>query len=425
MAKVNFQQGTLSQYDLLDVKDANTLYFLTDAKKIMKGDVDVTENIVVVTNFEGTAGGISVENAFEGKLYMNITTFECRIKNGDAWVILTPGYLTDSANWAEADSKKFATIGLIKKAITEAIEGITGGSAFISGLSWTAEAGNGEGKLVIERGDGGSDDVVLTGLPYKFAYDSDQLTITVSTYGGEPTIINLPKDNFVRSGRYEENATLPDPPGGTGPAIILVVNDGSEEAEEKEIVIPAESLVDVYTANNGNNDVVVTISESNEISAVVKIDPAEGNALVTSASGLKVDTSNKLNVYSTGNANEVVLSTANGTSVTRSGATILLDPDNDAELGTSQTMIPVASVIARAIATAQSNLTSLINGKLDSLGTGAADQVITSTATGSIQRSGKAIGGETLAEDPNANTVATEAAVAAAIQDATISWSTI
>lgn len=54
------------------------------------------------------------------------------------------------------------------------------------------------------------------------------------------------------------------------------------------------------------------------------------------------------------------------------------------------------------------------------LGTGEADVLITSTADGGIQRTSTKIGGATLAGTPNANTVATEAAVSDAI-----SWKTL
>lgn len=57
-----------------------------------------------------------------------------------------------------------------------------------------------------------------------------------------------------------------------------------------------------------------------------------------------------------------------------------------------------------------------ISGKMNTLGAGNADQILLSDAAGQAKRSGKAIGGATLASTPNANTVATEAAVNAIIQ---------
>jgi hypothetical protein len=61
-----------------------------------------------------------------------------------------------------------------------------------------------------------------------------------------------------------------------------------------------------------------------------------------------------------------------------------------------------------------------LNGKLDNVATGKTDEIVTATATGGVQASGKKVGGATLAVTPDANTVATEAAVADAM-----SWTII
>ena len=51
----------------------------------------------------------------------NNTSSGCKIKVSNAWVDVVPGYYTDGANWADAESGKFATIGLIKKGIQETL----------------------------------------------------------------------------------------------------------------------------------------------------------------------------------------------------------------------------------------------------------------------------------------------------------------
>lgn len=57
-----------------------------------------------------------------------------------------------------------------------------------------------------------------------------------------------------------------------------------------------------------------------------------------------------------------------------------------------------------------------LSGKMDALGSGAADQIVTSDADGQVQRSGKTVGGATISGTPSANVVATEAAVNAIAQ---------
>ena len=424
MGKVNFKAGTLAQYTTLQSKSADTLYFLTDAKKIMKGDIDVTENIVVVTNFDGSAGGVAVENAFEGKFYINVTTFECRIKSGAAWIVMSPGYITDGTNFAQSGNDgKFATIAAIKAYITDQIAGITGGTAFVKGVTWDST----NHALLVDKGDEAPTSVALSGMAYTPTWDAGTLKLTIPVVGGNDVVINFPKDNFVRSGRYEA-----DYPVGDGPAIVLVVNGGSG-TEDQEVIIPAASLVDVYTGE-ASNDITVTVGEDHKITATVKIDPAEGNALVSSASGLKVDISGKADKLTAAAAAHILVGSANG-NLADGGVSLKTSGD----MGAATTDVPTANVIAAAISTAvqaaQGTLESAVSaleeevgelsasiGELEtavaaaitSMGAGNADEIVLSTATGGIKRSAKKIGGATLAASPDANTVATEAAVSAA-----------
>lgn len=423
MAKVNFSVcNNLSTYTGLSSKDVNTLYFILDAQKIYKGEADVTTDLVVVTAFdpaEVTPGTISLANAFEGKLYLNATTFEMRIKNGSAWSVMSPGYITDGDGlWAStADDSKLGTISAIKSIIGQALDDI----------STNVSYDNATGTLTV-----GENTARLTGVINGITYSSEQIQLTISSISasGEPTTqtISLPKDNFVRSGRYEPNYTLPDPPGGTGPAIVLVVNDG-EEGEGTEVVIPAASLVEVYTGSSSQN-ITVNVSESNQITATAIIDPVAGNALVSGESGLSVS------IIGTNVADgNLVLANGNG-QLKDGGVTILAS----GEMGSSNTTIPVSSVIATAISTAVSAAQDTLQDAIDALGTrvtnletfqtSLAGKYLTSSVadnfvgfldtTGNIKDSGKKAGGATLANSPDADTLATEAAVFAAL-----SWQTL
>jgi hypothetical protein len=418
MAKVNFTVvNKLSSYNGLAAKDANTLYFVIDAKRIYKGANDVTSNIEVVTAFdpaEPAAGTISLANAFEGKLYLNAATFEMRIKNGAAWSVLSPGYLTTGGNWAQADNDgKLGTIGVIKTIIGQAI------AAAKPEVTFESSTG------VLKVGDSSAR---LVGVINSVVYDPDQLQLVVKSISasGDPTsqTISLPKDNFVRSGRYEASYDLPE--GGKGPAIVLVVNDGA--GADKEVVIPAASLVDVYTGGKSDN-IQVSVSDGNVITASAIIDPAEGNALVSSATGLKVDISGKANTVSAVSGNVIV---ANGDGNMKDGGVSILA---EGEMGNSATKIPVASVIATAISSAVSAAQGTLQAAIDALGekvttleqfkNSLAGKFLTASvvdnfvgfvdANGNIKDSGKKAGGATLAADPDASTLATEAAVFAAM----------
>ena len=411
MSKVNFSVGTLAKYQAA-TKDVNTLYFITDAKRIYKGEIDVTENIVVVTNFDGAEGGVSLATAFEGKFYINITSFEVRIVSGNAWVVLLPGYVTDSVNWADtASENKFATIKVIKAAIADAIATITDGNAFVTGLSWTKETGSGDGKLVVTNGDT-TTDISLSGLPYKLAYDAANLTLTISAYGEDDVVINLPKDNFVKSGSYDANTK----------EIVLVVDDGDETTPASEVRIPAASLVDVYTGAD-TDTVKVTVSDGNEISASVVISAAEGNMLEVTEDGLfvaAVDISGKVNKHTVA-LDRILVSDGNG-GLKDGGQTV-------AELTASITAI--ITQVQGDVKTLQDNfasLTTALNNKLAKIANGTENNIVSVATNGEVKDSGKKIGGATLAETPDEYTVATEIAVDAAITDAVgsaLAWGTI
>lgn len=432
--KVNFISTVLSKYSALAKKDANTLYFVEDAKRIYKGDVDVTEAVKVVESFEATPGADIVE----GKIYIHATSFEVRIAKNGAWVKMLPATITKAEDFSvEGNEDKLASVGAIKSYITELIADITGGTAFVKDVTWSKE----DGVLKVDKGEDTPASVELTDVAHNVVYDKTTLKLTIPVFGQDDVVVNIPKDNFVRSGRYEADYQLPD--GSTGPAIVLVIDDeeSDTDGDTKEVVIPAATLVDVYTGTTSDN-VKVTVSEDNKISATVVIDPAAGNALVSSAAGLMVDVSDKANKIAAESAGKVLVASATG-DLADSGVVIQASGD----MADDATSVPVGAVVAAAIAaavkTAQDTLTEELEkitnkdntGRLDVLeekvenlgssllGEGAADEVVVSTESG-IARSGKKVGGATLSETPDADTLATEAAVSAAVDTAT-SWQTL
>lgn len=406
MAKVNFKAGTLAQWNTSN-KDTSTLYFITDAKKIYKGNVDVTESIVVTNASTFSTPPVSGTH-FEGKLYVDITSFTVGMVSGSAWIILSPGYITDGTNWTPANSGKIATISAIESKFAELLSQNLPDVSYSNG---TLTLGSGENTKTTQ----------LTGIVSQPTYSD--LVLTLPVIGGDNVVVNLPKDNFVRSGHYEANAELPD--GGTGPALVLVVDSDEEPGGETEIVIPAAELVQIMTANNTGKDITVTITENGVISASAKIDTATGNALVTGENGLKVQIIDPSVV-----TDHIVFSGGNGT-LKDSQLTVL----TSGQMGNSATTVPVANVIATAISSAVSAAQGTLQDAIDALETkvtslesfqaSLSGKYLTSSVadnfvgfldtSGNIKDSGKKAGGATLAGTPNANTLATEAAVAAAI----------
>lgn len=388
--KVIFYAMTQSTFDGLGSKDANTLYFITDGGKIYKGDTDVTQCVSV--------GAIpEIGGAVKGKLYIDSATFAMKVTmDGQNWITASPGYLTDGVEWAVADSSKLATIGLIKKGIQEAVNGIDI-KAYFDKAAGTVKVG--------ELGEG----AVLTGVAHDIVYDQSQLKITIPMYGGSEVVVDIPKDKFVTAGQYYEDYPVEEPTHHQ--VIVLTI-----ENQDDPVIIPAAALVNVFTANNEGKDVTVYISEDNQVSASVKIDASGNNALVTSENGLKVDISGKMDKIASAAGNRIALTESNGT-VSESAYSIISAGD----LVTDEHSIPTANLIATAIANAVNGATSNYIEKV----MGTENNLVAFAQNGAIKDSSKKSGGATLADTPDANTLATEAAVKAAVDKSIMTWGAI
>ena len=84
MALVKFVQGTAAQFALLEPKDADTIYVITDEQRIYKGDVCLTGGIyTTVENFPEA-------DQARNTLYVNTQTGEVRYFNGTAYQTVVP-----------------------------------------------------------------------------------------------------------------------------------------------------------------------------------------------------------------------------------------------------------------------------------------------------------------------------------------------
>lgn len=117
---VNFEVIQWNEFKDME-RDSNTLYFVSDVHKIFKGSKDYTNSVMLVNTEDDIP---NIAEAIPNMLYVDKEHYSVRFTpNNEKWIINNPGYLTDGANWANADSNKFATIGLIKKGIEEALKG--------------------------------------------------------------------------------------------------------------------------------------------------------------------------------------------------------------------------------------------------------------------------------------------------------------
>lgn len=435
--KVTFEAIAQSAYDALTTKSENKLYFITDTGRICKGSTDVTKSVTLVNGSFPEASA-----AIAGRIYLDSASFEVRITMDNVtWLTVTPGYLTDGANWAEADGSKFATIALIKKGIQEAIDAIDFPEVNVD-ATWDATAGS------IKVGDGVAAE--LTGVNYGAAYDSATRKLTIQAYNGDAVEVTIPdfQDKFVTNGEYHESYEYD---GQTYNKVIVLTID----KQDAPVIIPADALVNVYTADNTGKNVIVSISADNVISA-------ELTEEMTQTINAKIDKiANPV-------GGQLIIANSDG-SIAESGAVIASTWSDD---GTDvPTMKLVAVAIANAINTASATLEAAIANKMDKLsgtsddagrlvvvdatgrsvaiGTvsiadlattsalnsavaeintalgnkvdkvvGTVDDIVVFGANGAIVDSGIKVGGDTIADTPDDKTVATEAAVVAAADDA-------
>jgi hypothetical protein len=311
-----FHYLTMAQYAALESKDASALYFIKDTGKIFKGDQDFTESVRLVAAFPET--GIA-----QGVLYVNTATGEAKVYNGTAWTtVVRPVDAT-----VTEDSTNLVTSGAVYAAIDDAVGGIDF-SSYVTSVTYSADAT----KLTIAKGEQTSD-IVLTKVATGMSYDGSTGVITLTDAEGTSiATANIPLDNFVKSGVYNEDEQK----------IVLTMQNGDV------VEIPAADLVDVYVGGETSTVkiTVKTVDGAETIVADVKVSAEANNALVAKEDGLFVDISGK--------ADKLAASTAAGT-------------------------------------------------------------VVVAGDAGAIAATTKTIGGATLADAPTADTLATEAAVSAAV----------
>jgi len=152
----------------------------------------------------------------------------------------------------------------------------------IISIEWSNE----EGALVLGRHDAPIEKVMLNGVAHDPVYTAEDLQLTIPRYGMEDLVVNIPHDNYIRSIRFEQNYTFPD--GHVGPAIVVVVSDGTTE---HEVAGDATGLIDVYQGGQTDTIDVSIPSDDRVVRAYAKISTRPNNRLKVDEEGLYVDVS--------------------------------------------------------------------------------------------------------------------------------------
>lgn len=352
MYKVNFIVGTQALYDAVSNKDTNSLYFISDTQRIYKGNVEVTQSVFPVVNFP--------ENGIENKIYIHKNTLEVKIYSEGSWFTVNPGYaMTVETMKDAANGGKLATIDAIKDYIDEIL------AECAKNYFQDVQFDKTDGKVQFIGSEAGTvlKEAQLEGVAHDATFDSTNLRITIPQYGKDDLVVDIPRDNFLTDAYYDEAYNFED--STTGPAIVLVVKtEGSDT--DKRIAIPASAMTNDYTA--GKTDTIqVEIGTDHKIKARLIIDASTSDGTLTiwdatakklGTTGVRInnDTTQEMgnsnehiptaavvaaairkayeelagSLLAEGNANEVVISTANGivrSGVVIGGATLSDSPD--------------------------------------------------------------------------------------------------
>lgn len=331
MAKVNFCACTYQQYqNALNAGAINndTLYFIDDIDKqsIRKGEVNVTDQVVIIpaTTEEGEETPFpDVEDTVPGKFYIHAGTFELAYRTGDALLIVSPGYITDSQHWTKVNENKLATIEIITEKIREIINSmigtktVVGSTEIFAGLSDRVEFNTDTKVLKI-----GSEKETEFGIKY-----FDGIEVALATTG-------------IKSGRYDPEYDFGD---HVGPALVLVLED------DTEIAIPADELIDVYTAGRG-----IEI-ESNEIS--LKLSNTNNGSLILTDDGLKF----QIVALPSGHSHKLAV-------VDTDNHYVLSESDYEVQSnGTGDNIIPTTQVVSDIITTAINTALNPVITRIDNL----------------------------------------------------------
>lgn len=417
--------------------DAEKLYFLSDSHEIYKGNVPFTEAVTFVDDagdFDGALAAIT--NPARKRIYMSQTTMEGRVYTGTEWKTVIRAIDTEVTE----SSDNLITSGAVQKYVTEQIAAVTGGTGFVKNITYTP----GTATLNITGGEG-EPSIQLTGLGMTLSYTPETGAIQLQDVTGAPvgSAINIDLERFVSAAAYDNVAkeiilaftdvtsidtgasyvypgTMPEGAEGkacrAGGTWYIYSGDAWApiDSEETPLVIGVGDLVDTYTAED-TQTISMSVS-ANKFSANVKVDSVTGdNMLVANKNGLYVapiDLSSYMKLVEGAVENHLASFDGAG-QVKDAGVTI-----GGASLTGGATVLATEQAVQAAVTALQTTLQQAIDGKITKVAGATANNVPTLTSDGSLQDSGKAIGGSTLASQPNANTLATEAAVQAAIDSA-------
>ena len=345
---IQFVSLTRAQYDALATKESRALYFISDTQELYRGAVSFSNAIVFhADGARPTAGAL-------GKLYINQTTKEGTTYNGTAWQVVIPAVSQAVTTDTEKDGVAAPVSGAAVKAYVDA-QASTTLAACITDVKYDADK-----KAITVTKDGKATDLPLTKLGAQLAYDATTGIVSLKDKDGtELSSVNIPLDNFVTGGAYND----------TDKALELTLKNGNV------IKIPAGDLVKLYH-DLDSNTVDVTIATDatsglNTIKADVKVSATAGNAIQIKDDGLYVPPSTtKMNKVGTGHDDEIITADATGDAKASGfkvgAATLNADATAQAKLVATEAAVAATKAdIETAAGTTYVKLTDVITSAAD------------------------------------------------------------
>lgn len=451
MAEVKFLVGTQEQYNGVVSKDQNTLYFLTDTLKIMKGDKDYTSSVLLVTSFPDSG-------QIQGKLYINTTTGVGQIWTGAAWqTVLDKVGLVNDLTTGGTDKALTAEQGKTLKGLIDTHEAKTA-EADLGHVKTGADVEIAGGLITVKKINGEAWETIKSGIDAEIAKKAN---LAGATFTGDVKLTGSPEgDTSAVSKGYVDDAISAS--FGANDAMVFkgVVNSADElpathsvgwtyrvatageyvgqECEIGDLIIcvtDGEAADDSHwTVGQTNIDGAVVGPASATDSTVVLFDGATGKQIKgstitltqlsdaiskvhehTNKANLDTYTKNMEDLKSEilGEASTDAEQKANAAKEELQGAIDALKISDLADVDTSGILDGQVLYWDNASSTWKvKTIASVdVSGKMDKMSTSTADNVVLADGTGGVKDSGKKLGGAALAGSPDANTLATELAV--------------
>ena len=147
MALVKFVAGTAAQFQSLDPKDANTLYFITDERRIYKGDTPYSGGI-----YKTVAAFPEPESAAVNTLYVNTASGEVAYYDGTKMQTVVPA--TGKSISGAGDDTHLATTKAVVDYVTQAVTNLDVSALAGRVTTLEGEMDTVQGQITTINGDG-------------------------------------------------------------------------------------------------------------------------------------------------------------------------------------------------------------------------------------------------------------------------------